>query len=570
MRSHVSCLLVLALLGPTQFASGQSPAPGGIPKAPNTLPPRFAASEGQDGTGNPLAYNENLAFGSVTVGQGPNDGTLVRVTNAGQGPMRLGVPLLSGTNPDDFWVEIESQTVELQAGPLQPGAGFPFRVRKNAAGPGVALRLVAAEVQRLGGLREVVLPDVPLPGLGPVTLALRRRELPIAADSKLVVDGREVAGGVRALAGGLQVWSGFVIGHAGSRVFVLMDEGTAGGFVELPGGLESRIQVLSDGPGRVRLVPETELAALGIGRLQADLCSGEVFRPGYAPVTVPPTPSGPRLRVASLSECRLAIETDWQLYQKFNSSVLLTNYITGLVAATSEQYITDVQTTLAIAYLGIHTNSNDGWTSQETGGDTYALLEEFRAGWGTTWPAQADLAHFVSGADLGGGIAYVDVLCHQEYGFGVSANIGGDISWPSWTGAPGDFWDFVVFAHELGHNFGTLHTHDYCPPLDQCYSNCNGATVCSRGTIMGYCHLCAGGLTNVDLHFHPVTADVMRHSIEASCLGDAQLAGGDYVQYRVRFNPLFTSGGKIARLEFTHDAPNTTTPFRVRLSGNGI
>src|SRR6185295_15023393 len=173
----------------------------------------------------------------------------------------------------------------------------------------------------------------------------------------------------------------------------------------------------------------------------------------------------------------------------------------------------------------------------ENGGDTGTLLQEFRGAWGTNWPAEANLAHFLSGAPLGGGLAYVNVLCDHSFGFGVSADLSATVNWSNWTGAPGDFWDFLVFAHELGHNFGSLHTHDYCPPLDRCADNCTGTTACTRATIM-------------------------RQRANASCLEGTELAPGDFVQYRVRFNPLFSTGAKSATLSFPHDAPNALKPFR--------
>ena len=84
---------------------------------------------------------------------------------------------------------------------------------------------------------------------------------------------------------------------------------------------------------------------------------------------------------------------------------------------------------------------------------------------------------------------------------------------------------------------------------------------------MSYCHAC-GGLDNVDLRFHPVCANVMRQRVNASCLEDAVLAPGDYVQYRVRFNPMTTTGARSALLEFAHDASNVPQPFRVQLTGD--
>ena len=77
-----------------------------------------------------------------------------------------------------------------------------------------------------------------------------------------------------------------------------------------------------------------------------------------------------------------------------------------------------------------------------------------------------------------------------------------------------------------------------------------------------------GGMNNIDLHFHPVVANVMRNAVNASCLGQSALAGGDYVQYLVRFNPLTATGTRTANLLFQHDATNQPTPFRIRLTGD--
>jgi len=85
-------------------------------------------------------------------------------------------------------------------------------------------------------------------------------------------------------------------------------------------------------------------------------------------------------------------------------------------------------------------------------------------------------------------------------------------------------WDFMVTAHEIGHNFGSPHTHDYCPPLDECappgyFGGCQTQQVCTnQGTIMSYCHLCSGGLANVTTYFHPQNVIDMRAWVEGTCL----------------------------------------------------
>ena len=58
--------------------------------------------------------------------------------------------------------------------------------------------------------------------------------------------------------------------------------------------------------------------------------------------------------------------------------------------------------------------------------------------------------------------------------------------------------------HELGHNFGTGHTHDgeYSPRIDTCGISCPPQLPLAKSaTIMSYCHGCSGGLANVAYTF---------------------------------------------------------------------
>ena len=59
--------------------------------------------------------------------------------------------------------------------------------------------------------------------------------------------------------------------------------------------------------------------------------------------------------------------------------------------------------------------------------------------------------------------------------------------------------------HEVGHNFGSGHTHDdksYSPVIDSCGNICTaglplaGLPLANSATIMSYCHICAGGDSN--------------------------------------------------------------------------
>ena len=68
--------------------------------------------------------------------------------------------------------------------------------------------------------------------------------------------------------------------------------------------------------------------------------------------------------------------------------------------------------------------------------------------------------------NLGGGRAYVGAVC-STFGYAVSGNMNGYFPLPLEDHTTIS-WDFVVVAHEQGHNCGTWHTHDYSPPLDGC------------------------------------------------------------------------------------------------------
>lgn len=534
-------------------------------------------SEGATGLESNLVYDSNIDLGVQTVGAGPNAGTLIRITNQGGGPMSLGTPTVGGAHPQDFRVEIEAFQMQ---GPAAGPEGFPVEVdalmpvveAQADSLPGLQVVVLESQLEQLEGVAFARLHDFPLPGYGNVTLDVDRQALPVAPNAQLVVDGIVLDGGLASALADLSIWRGSVLEIPGSEVFLSMSSTGLNGYVDLPFAQGGLIHLMGEastegGPTLCRVVHDEDLMAAGNGA-PLDLCGGELLVPGAPPRTDSMLTGGGSENL-TVANCRLAIETDYQLFQKLGSSSAVTNYVTGLIAAVSAQYFIDVQVTLSIEYLGIYTNSADPWTSQDSGGDTLDLLNEFRAAWtGGGWPVAADLAHFISGANLGGGIAYVDVLCNQSYGFGVSANINGNINWGTWSGTPSSFtWDFVVVAHELGHNFGTGHTHSYCPPLDVCYTNCNGSTSCSQGTIMSYCHTC-GGMDNIDLRFHQVVANTMRQSVQASCLGESTLSQNGYVQYLVRFNPLGGLGARSASMQFVHDAPNATNPFRLVLRGD--
>ncbi len=329
------------------------------------------------------------------------------------------------------------------------------------------------------------------------------------------------AGGARALTLPDQVYfRGTVAGEDDSHVLLIVARARVHGFVV------SRGEVFPFGPdGRgghrsyaLRDADPTRYPPPG------DFCANDL-----APEAVRIPPAARALAatppVAStagtLKQANVAIDTDQELRAKFPSDSAALDYLASLAAAATSIYERDVAVRLRFSYIRLWGAAPpDPWSATAPGG----ALGEVRTYWNDpankmdTTAGPRTVVHFVSGKSVQGGVAYIDVLCNASYGYGVSQVYGSfDLSQPS------QIWDALVVTHELGHNFGTPHTHCYSPPLDKCYANeagCySGPVVASRGTVMSYCHLLAGGLSNIDLVFGDVVSARIGQSVgAASCL----------------------------------------------------
>lgn len=420
----------------------------------------------------------------------------------------------------------------LGAAPLagQGTLSFPLeRDGVHAATGAAVLRPDAVSIQLLTRESAVVLQDLVLPSGESVDLALTR--LPVEAlGFGFQVDGQPAPGLLDGL--DLSVWKGRVVGSDASEVILSFSHAGSRGFVTHRGVVTNLMPQPGEGNDWSRgysvLIESRELVALG-AKLDFD-CGVEQLS-NYQPfgdamptvdATVPAPPGG-----SVLYECKMAVETDYELNQLFGGDLgAETAYVTTLLAAGSDRYVEQLDTVLTYPYVQFYTTSSDPWSTPGSGG-SIDMLNEFVAAWGgAPLPGDAQLGHFLSGASLGGGVAYLGVLCDSahDFSFGVSGNIDGLVPFPVAQGPLN--WDFVVFTHEVGHNFSSPHTHDYCPPIDECapsgyWGGCQDEQACiSDGSIMGYCHLCSGGLANVTTFFHPDVVTYVTPHIEA-CLPTA-------------------------------------------------
>ena len=360
----------------------------------------------------------------------------------------------------------------------------------------------------------------------PLDLALERVHIARPGD-QVWIDGVPVPG-VR-LDQDVTLWAGEVAGDPGSDVFIGFSEHGVRGWIDGSAGLY-HLLALPDAAGRWQtgstlLASERELFDIGM-RPDFDCGMDDVAAELDIPVPQLDGNGGWQgvQQPLPLLECTVTIETDTQLYDWFGDVDAEQAYIATLIGAVSMRYREQVGVVLTVPYLALYTDT-DPWETQEMDGvNMIDLFYEFLFAWGGgNAPEPASLFHFISGADLGGGVAALSATCHPDIAFGVSANISGITPFPIEVSPLN--WDFMVVAHEMGHNHGTSHTHNYCPPLDECapdgfWGQCQDEVLCtSEGTIMSYCHACEGGLENITTYFHPTVVGVMREFLEEfSCL----------------------------------------------------
>jgi hypothetical protein len=194
----------------------------------------------------------------------------------------------------------------------------------------------------------------------------------------------------------------------------------------------------------------------------------------------------------------IAFETDYEFTQLFGGNeTASSNYVATLIGAIATIYQRDVNVDLEVGFLRTYSANNDLYSGSDIYEYLYDIQDLFFSG--ELSAVERDMGHGLSGRSLGGGLAWVGSTCDPGYEYGVSANLNGFFPTPLDNNDAN--WDLIVVAHEMGHNFGSGHTHDsYEPTIDDCG---NGDCSPSDGTIMSYCHLCPGGISNMDLRFHP-------------------------------------------------------------------
>ena len=236
---------------------------------------------------------------------------------------------------------------------------------------------------------------------------------------------------------------------------------------------------------------------------EKDLLVNSGFHCGTEDEVPPPAKKGQKQgndkSVQSSGNCKVVkmyFECDFRMYQDNGSSTANTTAKITSMFNMVQQMFSNEQINIELNQVFVWTTTDPYATTTPSGNVLTAFTNNRQA-------ITQNLGHLVSTRPASmGGIAWLDVVCnpwYYAYRFGFS-NI-----YNTFSAVPTYSWSVYCMTHEIGHNFGSNHTH-WCGwtggALDNCYTTePNGATTCSSGpsatgggTIMSYCHLTANGV----------------------------------------------------------------------------
>ncbi len=298
---------------------------------------------------------------------------------------------------------------------------------------------------------------------------------------------------------------GSVAGDPGSHAYLALSAGSSSGVVTLSNGTQYFLtsqQTAND------LGASGSLITSANNIPQGDLPEGVEFCGLNEPAafSLPSAATATNLTNRGVKTAYIAIDADSLFVDVFAGDETATAaYIVQLFGAVSATYERDVDMRIKIDRVRLWSSGGEPYQSDDVGS---------LRNW---WNANEDLTglnfvHLLSGRrDLPfGGIAFFSTACSAS-SYAISGYLNGAFATPLENRSLNN-WDVTVVSHEMGHNAGSGHTHDsYTPEIDSCGL---GVPSPSGGTILSYCHIHTGYMTNIDYRFHSRVQQVLQDQIE--------------------------------------------------------
>lgn len=336
----------------------------------------------------------------------------------------------------------------------------------------------------------------------------------IGANTRIVVEenGKEIAGPVPTV----KTYRGNVVGDPNTHVVLCLTNDKVSGMIRFNGREQYTIGY-DNTPSFSYITATTALEGViqsgECGMDNESLYDPTNSRERFAKVKTSSKSSLQKPQVATKSAI-IAFDADKQCYDFFGDETSLTDYLVARLAVISSVYEAEVDVALQLGRLKIYKTPDPF-----SGSTLQPLLQSFTNYWSSNnGSVERTLAHLISKKVAGGGasgLAWLSGLCKKNIGYAVTS-IMGNTSFPSV--------DESVIAHEIGHNFGSAHTHNcqaYPPDgIDHCVAaegGCSWTPTQVQGSIMSYCN-------NKEFTFdtpsdHRVIETIKANIDEAVCLG---------------------------------------------------
>lgn len=223
-----------------------------------------------------------------------------------------------------------------------------------------------------------------------------------------------------------------------------------------------------------------------------------------------------KILLSTSNYVKIYLETDYSIYQSKGSSASVEFFVSGAFNQVAALYENEnIQIFLSEIFIW---NSPDPYT----GVTAAAMLSSFQS---HRLTINGDLGQLLTLKNIGGGIAAgFNGICNTY----VSEKLSVSMIESFFLDVPVYSFTVQIIAHELGHLFGSRHTHACVwngnnTAIDGCAGATEGGCPLpgippGGGTIMSYCHLKSVGI-NFNLGFGIQPGNVIRNSVQsASCL----------------------------------------------------
>lgn len=369
---------------------------------------------------------------------------------------------------------------------------------------------------RVGG--DITLASFPLPNGALVDLELRA--FSVFSENSIIVSKSD-AGEVRRGIPDVRLYRGRIRGELASFAYIAVETEDLTGSVTYRGveySISTRLEGLPTVGDRVVNIFEAtnDMKAFDCG-VEDDAIIDDVLRGMPADVTA--------LKAGmDTLKAKLAVEIDFTAFKHYGGVSQSENYVTSLMGYINAIYERDVAVTFEVSYMRT-------WETEDpySNASDDAALNTFTNYWRDNMDAvDRTLASLISRKPISAngvtqGLAWVNQLCSKTHGYAFVKLSSNNANYEGHAG---------VWAHELGHNFGSPHTHSctWNPPIDSCYTAepmrnqapCFGPNdihlILGGGELMSYCHMRFGN-SNVTKEFRDRTGALVRNNSErALCM----------------------------------------------------